>query len=95
MFGRKIEKESAQDHVIVVSGVEKEYATRKVAMMDSRGSGEGQVATTTGEGQQVERKLSLEEREMIWSMNKTFGTQRVVDHEPFVEWDVECEWKNF
>jgi len=50
MFGRKIEKESAQDHVIVVSGVEKEYAIRKVAMMDSRGSGEGQVATTTGEG---------------------------------------------
>jgi len=32
---------------------------------------------------------------MIWSMSKTFGTQRFVDHEPFVERDVECEWKSF
>jgi hypothetical protein len=58
----------------VASGVEKEYATRKAAKMDSRGSGEGQVATTTGEGQQVERKLMPNHREMIWSMSKTFGT---------------------
>jgi hypothetical protein len=73
----------------VVSGVEKEYAIRKVAKMDFRGSGDGQVATTTGEGWQVERKLLLNEREMIWSMSKTFGTQRVADHEPFVEWDTQ------
>ncbi len=39
----------------MVSGVEKEYAIRKVAKMDFRGSGDGQVATTTGEGWQVER----------------------------------------
>jgi uncharacterized protein YvpB len=41
MSRRKTQKESVQDHVIVVNGVEKEYATKKVTKMDSRGSGEG------------------------------------------------------
>jgi hypothetical protein len=43
---RKTQKESAQDHVIMVSGIEKEYVARKVAKMDSRGSGEDRIATT-------------------------------------------------
>ncbi len=46
MLGRKAQKESAQDHVIMVSGIEKEYVARKVAKMDSRGSGEDRIATT-------------------------------------------------
>ncbi len=46
------------------SGIEKEYAIGKATKMDSRGSGEDQIAITR-EGQQVEGKLSLDEGEMI------------------------------
>jgi hypothetical protein len=46
MSGRKTQKESAQDHAIMVSGIEKEYVARKVAKMDSRGSGKDRIATT-------------------------------------------------
>ncbi len=74
MFGKKTQKENAQDHAIVVNGIEKEYAIGKAAMMDSWGSGEGWIITTIGEGWQVEKKLSPDEREMIWSLSKTFGT---------------------
>jgi len=38
---RKAQKKSAQNHVIMVCGDEKEYAAGKVVKMDSRGSGEG------------------------------------------------------
>jgi hypothetical protein len=48
----------------MVSGIEKEYAIGKATKMDSRGSGEDQIAITR-EGQQVEEKLSLDEGEMI------------------------------
>ncbi len=41
MSGRIAQKESAQNHDIMVSGVEKEYAAGKVAKMDYGGSGEG------------------------------------------------------
>jgi hypothetical protein len=41
MFGKKTQKENAQNHAIVVNGIEKEYAIGKAAMMDSWGSGEG------------------------------------------------------
>jgi hypothetical protein len=41
MSGRKAQKESVQNHAIMVSGVEKEYAAKKVAKMDFGGSGEG------------------------------------------------------
>jgi len=64
MLGRKAQKESAQDHVIMVSGIEKKYVASKVAKMDSRGSGKDQIATTR-KGQQVEGKLLLDEGEMI------------------------------
>ncbi len=71
----------------MVSGVEKEYATRKATKMDFGGNGEGQVVATTGEGQQVEGKLLLNEGEMIQSPNKSSKTKKVVDHELFIEWD--------
>jgi hypothetical protein len=61
---KKTLKENVQDHAIMVNGVEKEYAIGKAPKMDSKGSGMGQVVTTK-EGQQVEGKLSLDEREMI------------------------------
>jgi cation transport regulator ChaB len=41
MSRRKTQKKNAQNHVIMVSGVEKEYAAKKVAKMDYGGSGEG------------------------------------------------------
>ncbi len=63
MSWRKAQKESAPNHAIMVSGIE-EYAIGKATKMDSRGSGEDQIAITR-EGQQVEGKLSLDEGEMI------------------------------
>jgi hypothetical protein len=41
MSRRKTRKESVQDHAIMVSGVEKKYATKKAPKMDYRGSGMG------------------------------------------------------
>lgn len=84
MFGRKAQKESAPNHVIMVNGIEKEYVVGKATKMDFRGSGEDQIANTR-EGQQVERKLSLDEGEMIWSSSKTFGTKKVANHEPSID----------
>lgn len=46
MFGRKAQKESAPNHVIMVNGIEKEYVVGKATKMDFRGSGEDQIATT-------------------------------------------------
>jgi hypothetical protein len=86
MFRRKTQKESVQHHVVMVSGVEKEYATRKVPKMDSKGSGAGQVIVTR-KGQQVEGNLSLDEREMIFSSIKTSRIKRVANCEPTIEWD--------
>ncbi len=40
MSGRKAPKKSVQNHVIMVSGIEKEYVTGKVAKMDFGGNGE-------------------------------------------------------
>jgi hypothetical protein len=42
------QKESAPVHAIMVmvSGIEKEYAARKATKMDSRGSGGDRIATT-------------------------------------------------
>ncbi len=45
------------------------------------------MVTTTREGWQVERKLLPYERDMICSSSKTFGTQRIANHEPSVECD--------
>jgi len=84
MSRRKAQKESAPDHVIMVSGIEKEYVIGKATKMDFRGSGKDRI-TTIGEGQQVEGKLSLDEREMIWSTSKTFGTKKVANHEPSID----------
>jgi hypothetical protein len=41
MSRRKARKESVQDHVIMVCGVDKEYITGKAPKMDYRGSGMG------------------------------------------------------
>jgi cell division protein YceG involved in septum cleavage len=41
MSRKKAQKKSVQNHVIMVSGVEKEYAIRKMAKMDYGGNGEG------------------------------------------------------
>ncbi len=84
MAPRKAQKESDPNHVIIVSGVEKEYVVGKATKMDFRGSVEDQIATTR-EGQQVERKLSLDEGEMIWSPSKTFETKKVANHEPSID----------
>jgi hypothetical protein len=81
---RKAQKESAPNHVIMVSGIEKEYVAMKATKMDSRGSEKDQIAPI-GEGQQVEGKLLLDEREMIWSPSKTFGTKKLANHEPSMD----------
>jgi hypothetical protein len=41
MFRRKAHKESAPDHVIMVTGIEKEYVVGKAIEMDFKGSGKG------------------------------------------------------
>jgi hypothetical protein len=84
MFRRKAQKESAPDPAIMVNGIEKEYAARKATKMDSKGSEEDRIAPT-GEGQQVEGKLLLNEGEMIWSPSKTFRTKKVANHEPYID----------